>query len=108
MDFTWTPQCQQAFNSLQKALTEAPILTPPDPGLQFTLDMDASDVGMGAVLAQALPEGERVVAYFSHHSERRYCVTRQELLAMVAAIKHFGTAVADVLQGTRGPSCMLN
>ena len=54
-DFTWTPQCQQAFNSLQKSLTRPPFLTPPDPGLQFTLDTDASDVGMGAVLAQAGP-----------------------------------------------------
>ena len=77
--FTWTPQCQQAFNSLQKALTEAPILTPPDPMLPFILDTDASNMGMGAVLAQAGPEGERVVAYFSktfNKVERRYCVTR--------------------------------
>jgi hypothetical protein len=90
-DFTWTPQCQQAFSSLQKALTEAPVLTPPDPGLQFTLDTDASDLGMGAVRAQAGPEGERVVAYFSktfNKAEHRYCVTCRELLAMVAAIKH--------------------
>ena len=63
----------------------------PDPGLQFTLDTDASDVGMGAALAHARPEGERVVAYFSktfNKAERRYCVTCRELLAMVAAINN--------------------
>ena len=90
-DFTWTPQGQQAFNSLQKALTEAPVLTPRD-GLQFTLDTDASDMGIGAVLAQAGPEGRRVVAYFSktfNKAEHRYCVTHRELLAMVAVIKPF-------------------
>ena len=81
-DFTWTPQCQQAFNSLQRALTEALILIPLDPGLQYTLDTDASAVGMGAVLAQAGPEGARVVVYFSktfNKAERRYCLTRREL-----------------------------
>lgn len=47
---------------------------------------------MGGVLAQVGPEGERVVAYFSrtfNKHERRYCVTRRELLAVVASIKHF-------------------
>jgi len=47
---------------------------------------------MGAVLAQPSPEGERVVAYFSRtfsKEERRYCVTRRELLAVVASVRHF-------------------
>lgn len=91
-DFLWTPECEQAFSSLKKALTESPVLTPPDPNLPFVLDTDASDVGMGAVLSQVGPEGEKVVAYFSktfNRAERRYCVTRRELLAIVRAIRHF-------------------
>ncbi|KAI3375259.1 hypothetical protein L3Q82_021768 [Scortum barcoo] len=52
IDFSWTPECEQAFSSLKKVLTESPILTPPDPNLPFVLDTDASDVGMGAVLSQ--------------------------------------------------------
>ncbi|KAL7883614.1 hypothetical protein SRHO_G00012720 [Serrasalmus rhombeus] len=51
-DFVWTPECKQAFICLKKALTESPILTPPDPNLPFVLDTDASNVGMGAVLSQ--------------------------------------------------------
>ncbi|KAI3357057.1 hypothetical protein L3Q82_015442 [Scortum barcoo] len=74
---------EQAFSSLKKVLTESPILTPPDPNLPFVLDTDAaSDVGMGAVLSQVGPKGEKVVAYFSktfNKAERRYCVTRREL-----------------------------
>ncbi|KAJ8341934.1 hypothetical protein SKAU_G00342250 [Synaphobranchus kaupii] len=90
--FTWTEVCQEAFSSLQGALTEAPTLAPPDPSLPFVLDTDASNVGMGAVLAQVGPEGERVVAYYSRTFDKadyHYCVTRRELLAVVLAIRHF-------------------
>ncbi|KAI4904404.1 hypothetical protein NFI96_007328 [Prochilodus magdalenae] len=91
-NFVWTPECEQAFGCLKKALTDSPILTPPDPKLMFVLDTDASDVGMGAVLSQVGPEGEKVIAYFSktfNKAERCYCVTRRELLAIVRAIGHF-------------------
>ncbi|KAJ8380842.1 hypothetical protein SKAU_G00016200 [Synaphobranchus kaupii] len=90
--FTWTGPCQEAFNSLQRALIEAPTLAPPDLSLPFVLDTDASNVDMGAVQAQVGPGGERVVAYYSRtfdKAERRYCITRRELLAVVLAIRHF-------------------
>ena len=90
--FTWSAECQQAFSTLQQALIQTPVLTPPDPALPFLLDTDASNDGMGAVLSQPGPEGEQVVAYFSRifsKSERRYCVTRRELLAVVTAVRHF-------------------
>ncbi|KAJ8358108.1 hypothetical protein AAFF_G00032830 [Aldrovandia affinis] len=52
-DFVWTEQCQEAFSSLQRALSEAPVLSPPDTTLPFILDTDASGVGAGGVLSQA-------------------------------------------------------
>jgi len=73
---------------MQRALCGAPA----DPTLSFILDTDASGVGMGGVLSQEGPEGERVVAYFSwafNKAERHYCVTRRELLAQVFSIRHF-------------------
>ena len=91
-DFLWTEQCQVAFSGLQQALCEAPVLAPADPATPFILDTDASGVGVGGVLSQVGPEGERVVAYFSrafNKAERRYCVTRRELLAVVLSIRHF-------------------
>ncbi|KAJ7992703.1 hypothetical protein DPEC_G00281430 [Dallia pectoralis] len=91
-EFKWTSECQQAFTTLKRALGEAPVIAPPVPSEPFILDTDASNVGMGAVLAQPGPEGERVVPYFSRtfsKEERRYCVTRRELLAVVAAVRHF-------------------
>jgi hypothetical protein len=90
--FDWTPECQKAFETLRHALTTAPILSFPIPGKPFIIDTDASGVGLGAVLSQEQDGVEHVIAYYSRclsKEERRYCVTRQELLAVVEAIKHF-------------------
>ena len=85
--FCWDDKCQRAFDELRRALTSAPVLAFPDFSRPFVLDTDASDAGIGAVLSQADDEGrERVVAYGSRllsKPERRYCVTRRELLAVV-------------------------
>ena len=55
--------------------------------------MPCSDVGIGAVLSQRQKDGsEHVVAYASRilsRPERRYCVTRRELLAVVTFVQHF-------------------
>ena len=59
---------------------------------QFILDTDASDFGIAGVLSQDQEEKERVIAYASRtlgKPERRYCVTRKELLAVVYFVKHF-------------------
>ena len=90
--FVWTDECQQAFNELKHALTSAPILSYPTREDLFILDTDASNSGKGAVLSQVQNGVEKVICYFSKtfsRSERRYCVTRRELLAVVASIKHF-------------------
>ena len=82
--FNWTVECQAAFQELRQRLTSALILAHPDFSQQFILDTDASDTGMGAVLSQVDREGrERAIAYGSRllsKTERRYCVTRRELL----------------------------
>lgn len=71
----------------------APILAFPDYDRTFILDTDASGTGIGAVLSQQHEDGvERVIAYASKvltRPERRYCVTRRELLAVVTFIQHF-------------------
>ncbi|KAJ8409979.1 hypothetical protein AAFF_G00210200 [Aldrovandia affinis] len=53
--------------------------------------MDASNVDVCAVLSQPSDSGEQVIAYYSHalsKTERNYCVTRRELLAAIAALRH--------------------
>ena len=91
--FLWTDDCQDAFNKLRQCLCSAPVLAYPDFSRQFILDTDASDVGIGAVLSQVDAEGhERVIAYGScalSKAERRYCVTRRELLAVVVFSRQY-------------------
>ena len=90
--FRWTAECQEAFDTLRTQLVSTPILTYPNFKKPFLLDTDA---GIGAVLSQVDEAGlEHVIAYGSRSltkAERRYCVTRRELLAVVTFIKHFRT-----------------
>ena len=90
--FVWTNECQVSRDMLIDRLTTTPILTYPCPGEEFILDTDASNYGIGAVLSQIQGGEERVIGYYSrslNKAERNYCVTRKELLAVVAAVEHF-------------------
>ena len=50
--FVFDDKCLQAFESLKKKLTTAPILVSPDWGAPFELMCDASDFVVGVVLGQ--------------------------------------------------------
>lgn len=50
--FHWTRECEGAFVALKDLLCQEPILQSPDFSKQFLVQVDASDVGLGAVLAQ--------------------------------------------------------
>lgn len=90
--WSWTRECEEAFNSLKAKLASAPILTFPQFHLPFTIDCDASNSGLGAVLSQKANDGEHVVTYASRtltRAERRYSATCKEMLALVWAIQVF-------------------
>ena len=56
------------------------------------LDTDASDEAIGAGLSQVQDGREKVIAYASRRlnsAECIYCITRRELLAVVAFVKQF-------------------
>jgi hypothetical protein len=59
--FKWSPQCEEAFLTLKKLLTTAPVLAQSDIEKPFDVYCDAFDTGIGGVLMQ---DG-RVVAYAS-------------------------------------------
>ncbi|CAC5412640.1 unnamed protein product [Mytilus coruscus] len=73
-------------------LTTAPILDFPRSDCEFIVDTDASDFRICAVLSKIQNEKEIVKAYSSRtlsKSERNYCTTRKELLALVFFIKQY-------------------
>jgi hypothetical protein len=59
--FVWSPECEEAFQTLKRLLTTAPILAQPDIEKSFHVYCDASGIGIGCVLMQ---QG-RVIAYAS-------------------------------------------
>jgi len=90
--FEWTEEAQQAFEALKKALVEATSLAFPLPQEPCILDTDASGVAVGAVLSQKVDRLERPIAFFSrvmNSTQRNYCTTRPELLAIICALQHF-------------------
>ena len=59
---------------------------------EFILDVDASDMGIGAVPHQVQGDQERVIAYPSralNKAESNYCITEMELLAVRYFIEYF-------------------
>ncbi|GJW34261.1 reverse transcriptase domain-containing protein [Tanacetum coccineum] len=50
--FIFSTECREAFETLKKKLTEAPILVAPDWDLPFEIMCDASDFTVGEVLGQ--------------------------------------------------------
>jgi transposase InsO family protein len=96
--FVWDETCREAFDRLKTVLTTTPILALPKDEGTYVLDCDACDVGIGAVLSQRIDGEERVIAFGSRllsATERNYCVTRKELLAIV----HFTKAYRQYLLG---------
>jgi len=90
--FRWTDEHQNAFESIKRSMTQAPILAYPRPQGQFILDTDASDLTLGGELLQVQDGVERVISYASctlKEAERRYCTTRKELLALVKFLRQF-------------------
>lgn len=102
--FMWTEKANQAFNKLKRLFTSAPILTLPDPELPFVVEVDASDVGVGAVLSQRARVDNKLhpCAYLSRRltaAERNYDIGNRELLAVKVALEEW----RHWLEGARHP-----
>ena len=86
----WTEDCEQSFDQLKRLCSDTPVLAYPDYKQKFKLYTDASESGLGAVLAQIKEDGlERPVAYASRtlsKSERNYDAHKLEFLALKWAI----------------------
>jgi len=86
--FFWNPDAEQAFRTLQRALTEAPVLQLPAFDRDFVVECDASGSGFGAVLHQ----GGGPVAFFSKQIAPRHtklAAYERELIGLVQAVRHW-------------------
>lgn len=93
--FAWTPEAESAFRELKHRFTTAPVLIQPNRDLQFIVEVDASDSGVGAVLSQRSEVDQKLhpCAYFSRKlssAERNYNIGNCELLAIKLEPSWFG------------------
>ncbi|GKE98561.1 reverse transcriptase domain-containing protein [Tanacetum coccineum] len=90
--FIFSDDCIQAFNTLKKKLTEAPILIALNWDLPFELMYDASDFVTGAVLGQRHEKHFKPIHYASktmNEAESHCITTEKEMLAVVYAFEKF-------------------
>ena len=81
-----------SFDMLCNSLCNSCSLVIPNQTDVFTVQTDASYVGVGACLSVCRDGGEFPVAFYSRQlkdAETRYAVTELECLAVVEAIRHF-------------------
>jgi hypothetical protein len=87
----WSPECQEAFDRLKEALTNAPVMALPDWSVGvFIVRADASGRAIGGSLNQMQNRRERVILYHGRKmsiAERNTSVTEQECLAIVEIVK---------------------
>ena len=88
--FKWNDKCQDAFDRLKAILKSAPVLLAPD---FDKLAVDASEVGIGAVLLQENNNGiDHPVCYFSkkfNKHQKNYSTIEKECLPLILAIQQF-------------------
>ena len=86
--FHWLPIHQQSFELLKQELANAKALKSPPRSAMLRLETDASDKSLGAVLSHE----DGVIGFYSRKltpAEHNYSVQEKELLAIVAAFRHW-------------------
>lgn len=86
--FHWTPAADEAFDKLKMALITTLVLALPDFSKDFTIECNASDVGVGAVL----PQGGHPIAFLSKVLSKKYLplsVYDKEMMVVVIALEHW-------------------
>ena len=98
--FVWDEHCEGAFRELKRQMITCPTLAFPDQKSDFIVYTDASDVGIGAILAQCNDKGdEKVISYASRafsSVEKNWSATEKEAYAVVWALQYFHPYVYGV------------
>ena len=86
--FTWSVEAQLAFDNLKQAPTTTPVLTLPNFQEIFEVEIDASDVGISAVLMQ---KGQPI-AFLSKAlgaAHKHMSIYEKEFLALIMAVERW-------------------
>lgn len=87
-DFQWNPQAQTTFEALKQAMTSTPVLKVPNFQEPFTVETDACQSGIGAVLMQR----GQPIAYLSKAlglKHRELSIYEKEFLALIMAVERW-------------------
>lgn len=91
--FVWTKACSEAFNKAKENLVSDKVLVHYNLDLPVVLSCDASEFGLGAVLAHRFPDGtEKPINYASRtltKAEKNYSTIHKEALAVVWGVTKF-------------------
>ncbi|KAK1610630.1 hypothetical protein QYE76_034303 [Lolium multiflorum] len=99
--FVFDDDCKEAFETLKKALTTAPIVEPPDWNLPFEIMCDASDFAVGAVLGvdKKLNVIHYAITIHTDHAAIRYLMTKKDakprLIRWVLLLQEFDLHIID-------------
>ncbi len=99
----WGPEQERALKELKVAVQIAPVLMQPDYSLPFNISVDASDVGVGAVLWQMRKGADGVlkpaaIAYASRRfseRERAWPIGERECMACKYGFEKFASYVTQ-------------
>lgn len=93
VDWSWTTDCDLAFEQCKKQLVMDNVLIPFNPSLDVIVTCDSSSYGVGCVIAHKMADGsERPIAFASRtltKSEAKYTQIEKEALSLVVAVKKF-------------------
>nr|GEW91310.1 reverse transcriptase domain-containing protein [Tanacetum cinerariifolium] len=90
--FVFSKDCIDAFETLKKKLTKAPVLVVPDWNLPFELMCDASDFAIGEVIGQRKMKHFQPIKYASKtmtEAQIHYTTMEKEMLVVVYAFEKF-------------------
>ncbi|MGL4493855.1 MAG: RNase H-like domain-containing protein, partial [Tannerellaceae bacterium] len=89
----WSEECEVAFNKVKEILKSDLLLTHYNPALKLIVTTDASQYGIGAVIAHIFPDGsEKAIIHAARSlssAEKKYSQIEKEALAVVFAVKKF-------------------
>ena len=88
VEWCWHEQHQQAYDTVKKSLAKAPVLRYYNVSKEVTIECDASDTSLGAILMQ---DGQPVVFALRALSDTETCYAQieKEILAIVWATSKF-------------------